>query len=181
MTRLVYKNKAWDAKISEVMDRYVISNKYPKDNPKVVRTILWRTLCNASKFSEGQQFVRSNTAQILLAAIETLQSNKQDASVINACVMTVNNLLFVGQLDFAEVPKEETYKSLVENLSSENENTVIAILNCLCRLVSKDAGFRDFIKKSFLGEFTAKLSALKYHKAKTVQFLVEDVQLLLAQ
>ena len=73
MTRLVYKNKAWDAKISEVMDRYVISNKYPKDvNPKVVRTILWRTLCNASKFSEGQQFVRSNTAQILLAAIETL-------------------------------------------------------------------------------------------------------------
>lgn len=158
----------------------MISNKYPKDsNPKVVRTILWRTLCNASKFSEGQQFVRDNTAQILLAAVETLQANKQDAAVVNACVMTVNNLLFVSELDFAELPKEETYKALTENLASENENSVIAILNALCRLLAKDPGFKDFVKKSVLGEFKAKLDALKYHKAKTVQFLVEDVALLL--
>lgn len=158
----------------------MINNKFAKDvNPKVVRTILWRTLCNASKYAEGQQFIRNNTAQIFVAAIETLQTSKQDSGVVNACVMTVNNVLFVSELDFAEVPKEETYKTLVDSFSSENENTVIGILNILCRLVSKDPGFKDFLKKSVLAEFKAKLDALMYHKAKTVQYLVEDVLLLL--
>lgn len=71
------------------------------------------------------------------------------------------------------------FKALSDNFSSDNENTLIAVLNILCRLISIDKEFQEFLKKSAFQEFKTRIDTLKYHKNQSVQQLVEDVYFLL--
>lgn len=166
--------------MGQLLDKYIINNTYPKDvNPKVVRTIIWRTLCNTTKSKEGEAYVRNNISSIVLAAIEVLTANKSDSSLVVACVMSFNNILFIEDLDFTEIPKPDMYRVLSGNLSSDVDNTVIALLNIFCRLISKDKEFQNYIKKDVYSDFKVKIDTLKYHREKTVQLLVDDALLLL--
>lgn len=78
-----------------------------------------------------------------------------------------------------EFPQADTFRALSENFSSDNENTVVAILNVLCRLISKEKEFKDFLRKAAFTEFKTKIDTLKYHKNKSAQLLVEDAYFLL--
>jgi hypothetical protein len=83
-------------KLNEILQKYVIKNKYTADvNPKVVRTILWRALTNMVKHASGKTVVKDNLAVIVVAALETLATCKTDASITNACTLAVNNIVFV--------------------------------------------------------------------------------------
>lgn len=93
--------------------------------------------------------------------------------------MALNNLVFTDSFPFSEVPDKDMFKALSENFSSDNENTVIALLNILCRLMSKSDSFKNYLKKTVFAEFKTKIDTLKYHKNTTVQKLVEDIYLLL--
>ncbi len=114
-----------------------------------------------------------------MGAVNNLTKNKADGGVINACIMALNNLVFTEGFEYNEVPDQELFKALSENFSSDNENTVIALLNIMCRLISKSSSFKDYLKKQVYAEFKTKVDTLKYHKNQTVQKLVEDVYLLL--
>lgn len=86
---------------------------------------------------------------------------------------------FIKNFDLNEIPHADTFRAISDNFSSENENTLIALLNILCRLVSQLKDFKDFLKKAAFAEFKTKIDTLKYHKNKSVQQLVEDVYFLL--
>ena len=146
---------------------------------KVVRTIVWRLISNLSKYAHSQKIIHSSISPIVVAAIETLTKNKADAGVINACTMALNNMIFLESFEFSEVPDQEIFKALAENFSSDNENTLVAILNILCRLITKAPTFKDHLKKSAFTDLKTRIDTLKYHKNVTVQKMVEDVYFLL--
>lgn len=159
----------------------MINNQYGKDvNPKVVRTIIWRVLTNISKHSETTKtFLFENAALIFMSLFECLKNNKSDAAVINAATMAANNFLFVPEFPFEEIPREELVTTFGDTLSSENENTVVAILNSFCRLIKSDSDFKTFFKKSGLALIKAKFDTLKYHSSQIVKDFVEDIYFLL--
>lgn len=82
-------------------------------------------------------------------------------------------------MEFDEFPKADTLKAVTGVLSSDNENTLVAALNVICRLIHKDKDFREYVKKAGFTELKTKLDFLKYHKNKSVQTLIEDAYFLL--
>ena len=82
-------------------------------------------------------------------------------------------------LEFEEFPKADTLKAITGNFGSENENTLVASLNVICRFIQKDKEFKEYVKKAGATELKTKLDFLKYHKNKSVQLLVEDAYFLL--
>ena len=71
------------------------------------------------------------------------------------------------------------FKGIANNFGSDNENTLIALLNIMCRLISKDKDFKEFVSKTAFTDFKTRVDTLKYHKNKSVQELVEDIYFLL--
>ena len=79
-----------------MLHKYVVKDEYPKDvNPKVIRTILWRTITNMTKHKESQDLIKDNLSNIIVSAVETLQKAKSDSTIINSCVMALNNIFFI--------------------------------------------------------------------------------------
>lgn len=78
-----------------------------------------------------------------------------------------------------ELPSDETYRALADNLSTDNEDSLLAILNILCKLVANSSEFKQHLNKFCLHELKTKLEGLKYHKNKNIQLMIEDVFFLL--
>ena len=161
-----------------MLEKYCVKED-PSGGLKVVRTIVWRLLSNLSKYSHSQKIIHSSITPIILSAIETLTRNKADGGVINACTMALNNMIFVESFEFNEIPDQDIFKALADNFSSDNENTLVALLNILCRLITKGPTFKEYLKKSVYNDMKTRLDTLKYHKNITVQKMVEDVYFLL--
>lgn len=139
-----------------------------------------------TKHTEGQKNIKDNLSLIVVAALETLNICKTDGNIINACMMSINNIVFIEvglflikNVEFEEFPKADTLKAVTSIFSSDTENTLIASLNVICRLIQKDAEFKAYVKKAGFTELKTKLDFLKYHKNKSVQILVEDAYFLL--
>lgn len=64
-------------------------------------------------------------------------------------------------------------------MSSDNENTVLAVLNLVCKFLESWPEWTEFARGNGRGELKTKLDFLKYHKSDGVKLLVEDVFLLL--
>lgn len=86
--------------MNKVLEKYVVKNDFSADvNPKVVRTIIWRTITNMAKHPRSQELIRENATSIAVSILETLQKVKSDSTIINACVMALNNIVFIEVTD----------------------------------------------------------------------------------
>ena len=180
LAKIVCSDPNFERNLNTIFSKYILNNKFPADvSPKVVRTIVWRALTNLAKTSEGKKLALNLQSEILLSAIETLKNCKSEAGVILACVMAINNLVFFEGFNSAEVPKEDLFKAISENFASENEDTLIALLNILCRLAATSKDFKEYLKKTVFTELKTRVDTLKYHKNTTVQAFVEDLYLIL--
>ncbi len=82
--------------MNKILEKYVVKNEFSADvNPKVVRTIIWRTITNMAKHPRSQELIVDNATSIAVSVLETLQKAKSDSTTINACVMALNNIVFV--------------------------------------------------------------------------------------
>lgn len=83
------------------LDKYLVKNDFPADaNPKALRTLLWRTVCNMSKFAEGQILIKKLNREILTIAAKTLQDHKADANLVNAAILALSNSVFIKVKSF---------------------------------------------------------------------------------
>jgi len=181
----VSENPQWEQFLLTALDKYLVKNDFPADaNPKALRTLLWRTVCNMSKYADGQTLVKKLNREVLTTAAKTLQDHKTDANLVNAAILALSNSVFIKVAcshlqDFVPSAQEQVHKALSENLSSENENTVLAILNLFCKFLESWPEYRQLAQGAARAELKTKLDFLKYHKSDGVKLLVEDVFLLL--
>lgn len=78
------------------LDKYLVKNDFSADaNPKALRTLLWRTVCNMSKYAEGQTLIKRLNKEILSTAAKTLQEHKADANLVNAAILALSNCVFI--------------------------------------------------------------------------------------
>lgn len=89
-------NPGWEKLLAPILEKYCIKNSFPSEvNPKVVRTIIWRTIANMAKWPEAVEYIASNSSSLMIAALETLKGNKAEAGVVNACAFATYNMAFV--------------------------------------------------------------------------------------
>ena len=82
--------------MNKILEKYVVKDNFGKDiNPKVIRTLIWRTICNMTKHTPSQELIIGNSANIAVSAVETLQKARTDSGIINSCVMTLYNTVFI--------------------------------------------------------------------------------------
>lgn len=87
--------------MNKILEKYVVKNEFnPEVNPKVVRTIIWRTITNMAKHAVSQKLITDNATSIVVSTLETLQKSKTDATIVNACVMAFNNIVFINVFFF---------------------------------------------------------------------------------
>lgn len=90
--------------MNKILEKYVVKDDFGKDiNPKVIRTLIWRTVCNMTKHAPSQDLIIGNSSNIVVSAVETLQKAKADSGIINSCVMALYNIVFIPVL----FPNEE--------------------------------------------------------------------------
>lgn len=82
--------------MNKILEKYVVKNEFSGEvNPKVIRTIIWRTITNMAKHKTSQDLIASNATSIAVSGLETLQKCKSDAGIVNSCVMALNNIVFL--------------------------------------------------------------------------------------
>ena len=52
------------------------------------------------------------------------------------------------------------FRGIANNFGSDNENTLIALLNIMCRLISKDKDFKEFVSKTAFTDFKTRVDTL---------------------
>lgn len=117
------ENPQWEQFLLTALDKYLVKNDFPADaNPKALRTLLWRTVCNMSKYSEGQTLVKKLNKEILTTTAKTLQDHKADANLVNAAILALSNSVFIKVAYFsrpglraiisrtgAQIPQRESF------------------------------------------------------------------------
>jgi hypothetical protein len=96
-------------------------------------------LANLSKHQSTQKLLISELEMICWAADNVFTELKEDKTLVNGCVMALNNILFSeGGLSFDKERKLSLLKGLWNILRSDNENNVVAALNLSILILSKD-------------------------------------------
>lgn len=171
--------------LENLLNVYYIENSFPTDqNPWGIRIILWRLLANLCKFECGTELLFSIYDQVLMAAHMCLtdiykETEPKAKAMVKSMSMAINNLIFAEYgLECDEDIKYQLLSAFSKNLKTENENTIIATLNILCRL-SKDN--KDLIArvKTELPFLTAQLDVLKRNDNHVITQFAEDLQFIL--
>lgn len=171
----------YDVLMTVLKDYFLENNIKPDQNPKAVRILIWRLIANLTKFENGTDILFSEYDTVLLSAQKGLNDHSDNKGMIKALTMALNNLLF-GEygLECDDEIKFELIGALVNNLSGKDENTTIASLNIICRLLKGDEDLIERVKAEQV-VLIAKIDALKYNGKGNVKSFVEDLHLILGR
>lgn len=172
---------AYELLLSILRDYFLENNLKPEQNPKGVRIVIWRLITNLAKFENGTDLLFSEYDTVLLSAKKGLTDMSDTASLVKAMTMALNNLLFAEYgLECDEQIKFELVEALVNNLSGKDDNTTIASLNTICRLLKGNDELIERVKNEQV-VLTAKVDALKYNGKGNVKAFAEDLNLILGR
>lgn len=94
--RHVSEHPQWEQFLKVSLEKYFLKNDFSADaNPKALRTLIWRTICNMSKFAHGQSLLKKLHQEIFLTAAKTMQDHKTDATLTNAATLALSNCAFI--------------------------------------------------------------------------------------
>lgn len=168
--------------LTQILRDYFLENNFkPDQNPKAVRIVTWRLITNLTKFENGTDLLFSEYDTVLLSAQTGLTKYGENNGMVKALTMALNNLLFAEYgLECDDQIKFELVGALVNNLSGKDENTTIASLNTICRLVKDDKELIARVKAEQV-VLTAKIDALKYNGKGNAKIFAEDLDLMLGR